>query len=92
MSGGHHCVSFVPILGLLNDECLPECEGSITSCFLDPCDPRAAPAPCDAQQNLTCVADYCDGCTARYYDDDCAEVACAEFNAGALRQPRIHAT
>ena len=40
------------------------------ACFVNPCDVNACPAYPDAE----CVADYCGGCNARFYDEDGTEV------------------
>ena len=40
------------------------------NCFVDPCQFGTCPAHPDA----TCVADYCGGCNARFFDEDGNEV------------------
>ena len=52
-------------------DCPPEMP--FVNCTLSPCDAQAS---CDTYPDAECVADYCGGCIARFYDEYGQEVHC----------------
>ena len=42
----------------------------LANCFVDPC----MSAECPAHPDATCMADYCGGCNARFFDANSNEV------------------
>ncbi|XP_002740902.1 L-rhamnose-binding lectin CSL1-like [Saccoglossus kowalevskii] len=58
---------------LVEPDCPPEMP--FVNCTTSPCDAQAS---CDTNPEAECVADYCGGCIARFYDDDGGEVHCEE--------------
>ena len=48
----------------------PTCTLGIYNCLVDPC----SSATCPAQPTATCIANYCGGCNAHFFDDMCRNV------------------
>jgi len=81
----------VPDSGICTEYVDPICEGDcprddagdcvpFVNCFIDPCE--FTPSACVGRRNITCEADYCGTCSARWYDTNGTEI-CLELNEGA---------